>query len=305
MTGGIVTNKRSRIYINSDYVFMFFVYFILVLALLVILYPLYFTIIASISDPTSVTLGEVLLLPHNITFGGYQRIFNYSPIWRGYFNTILYTVVGTTINMVVLLPAAYALSRKDLIARRWIMLYFVFIMYFTGGIVTKFLLVSGLGLLDSIWAIVLPPAVNVFNLIIARTFFMSSIPDELLDSSRIDGATNTQFFFQCVLPLSKAIIAIMILRHAIFFWNDYFNPYIFLFDKKKYPLQLVLREILMLDQFAEAESPEDQAYILQMMKLGQMIKYCVIFVSAAPMLILYPFLQKYFVQGMLIGSVKG
>jgi putative aldouronate transport system permease protein len=178
-------------------------------------------------------------------------------------------------------------------------------MYFTGGIVTKFVLISKLGIMDSMWALILPRAVNVFNLIIARTFFMSTVPDELLDSSRIDGATNTQFFIQCVLPLSKAIIAIMLLRHAIFYWNDYFDGYMFIYTTSKNTLQLTLQQILIANQVIDMESMEQLDAAMDRAALAALIKYCIIFVSAAPMLILYPFLQKYFVQGMLIGAVKG
>jgi putative aldouronate transport system permease protein len=284
---------------------MAFIYLIIIIVLLIIVYPLYFVTIASFSDPGAVANGEAILFPKNLNFEGYKYIFEYKLIWQGYKNTIIYTTVGVIINLVVLMPCAYALSRKDLVFRGPFMMFFVITMYFTGGIVTKFVLISKLGIMDSMWALILPRAVNVFNLIIARTFFMSTVPDELLDSSRIDGATNTQFFIQCVLPLSKAIIAIMLLRHAIFYWNDYFDGYMFIYTTSKNTLQLTLQQILIANQVIDMESMEQLDAAMDRAALAALIKYCIIFVSAAPMLILYPFLQKYFVQGMLIGAVKG
>ena len=303
MTNQVIKRKTNKA--DADKVFMFFVHLILILIIIVIIYPLYFTIIASISDPVDVTMGNVVFFPKNLNFSGYEKLLSYKPIWRGYAYTILYTTLGTLINLLVLIPAAYALSRKDLVGRHWIMLYFVFVMYFTGGIVTNYILITKLNLINKIWSIVLPGALNCFNLIIARTFYQSSVPDELLDASRIDGATNTQFFARCVLPISKAIIAVMVLRHAIVHWNSYFQAYLYLRDMQKWPLQLVLRNILLLDKYAEYSTAAEQESYEYMMKLGQMIKYCIIFVSSAPMLALYPFVQKYFVKGMLIGSVKG
>lgn len=299
-----ITKKRRKQY-NSDDVFILFIYIIILIIMIIIIYPLYFITIASFSDPGAVANGEVILLPKRINFEGYKYIFGYKRIWNGYKNTILYTTVGVIINLVVLLPCAYALSRKDLVGRGPLMIFFVITMYFTGGIVTKFILLTNLNIMDTMWALILPRALNVFNLIVARTFFASTVPDELLDSSRIDGATNTQFFFQCVLPLSKAIVAIMLLRHAIFYWNDYFDAYMFIFTSSKNTLQLTLQQILISNQMIDLESMEQLDAAMDRAALAALIKYCIIFVSAAPMLILYPFLQKYFVQGMLIGAVKG
>ena len=304
MTSSIAAKKVKRKY-NSDDVFMFFVYLIIAIVLLIIIYPLYFVAIASISDPGAIANGEVILLPSKLNLEGYKYIFEYKLIWQGYKNSITYTAVGVAINLAVLLPCAYALSRKDMVFRGPLMFFFVITMYFTGGIVTKFILISKLGIMDSMWALILPRALDVFNLIVARTFFLMTVPEELLDSSRIDGATNTQFFLRCVLPLSKAIIAIMLLRHAIFYWNDYFDAYMFIYTSSKNTLQLTLQQILISNQAIEIESMDQMDAAMNRAELAALIKYCIIFVSAAPMLILYPFLQKYFVQGMLIGAVKG
>jgi putative aldouronate transport system permease protein len=292
--------KRSR----TDTLFDILNITLLTLLLIAVAYPLIFVASASISNPVAVNNGQVWLLPQGITFQGYERIFSDRLIWTGYANTLLYTVVGTTINVVVTLLCGYALSRKDLVGRDGLMMLFVFTLFFSGGIIPLFLVVRQFGMLNSVWAMVLPNAMSVINMIIARTFFRANIPDELLDSARIDGCSNTQFFMRIVLPLSQPLIAIMVLFYAVEHWNSYFNGLIFISQEQKYPLQLILRNILISNQL-QSDMVADANLISERQLLGESIKYGVIIVASLPILLLYPFLQRYFVKGIMVGSIKG
>jgi putative aldouronate transport system permease protein len=276
---------------------------LLILVLVVVAYPLYFIVIASVSNPSAVSLGEVLLLPKGITFEGYSRIFAHHDLWSGYRNTLVYTVVGTFINVAMTLTAAYALSRKDLIGRNVFMGYIAFTMFFSGGLIPTYLLIKSLGLYNSFWVMVLPGAVSVWNLIIARTFFQSTIPDELWEAGVIDGCTNVRFFVSIVLPLSKAISAVLILFYAVGHWNEFFNGLIYLKDRARYPLQLIIRDILIQAQMNQDMVQDENAEALAL--ASNMMKYGVIIVASIPVLILYPFIQKYFVKGVMIGAIKG
>jgi ABC-type sugar transport system, permease component len=276
----------------------------LTLVLLVVLYPLYFVVVGSLSDPEAVYQGKAWLAPASPTLEGYRRIFRDDTVWIGYLNTIIYTTIGTAINVCFTLPAAYALARKDLKWRGPLMFAITFTMLFNGGLVPTFLVVHRLGLYNSIWAMVLPNAVAVWNLIIARSFFETTIPDELLDSAMIDGCSNAQFFSKIVMPLSSALIAIMVLFYAVAHWNAFFDALIYLQDDKRYPLQLVLRNILIVNQVSDGMIADLQS-MAEQQKLADLIKYGVIIAASAPMLALYPFLQKYFVKGVMIGAVKG
>mgnify|MGYP001405480405 CR=1 FL=1 len=274
---------------------------ILLIVFLLVAYPLYFIIIASISDPSKVSLGEVWLIPKDITLSGYQLIFENEQIWTGYKNTIFYTVVGTFFNLLFTLPAAYALSRKDLIGRNLFMYIIVFTMFFSGGLIPTYLLVQDLGLYNTFWAMVLPTAVSAWNLIIARTFFQTNIPKELEEAAEMDGCSDMQFFIRIVLPLSKAIIAVMGLFYAVSHWNEFFNALIYLKDQERFPLQLILRDILIQTQF-EGQSSGIGAE--QAAEQANLIRYGVIIVASVPVLILYPFIQKYFVKGVMLGAIK-
>ncbi|PFG14411.1 MULTISPECIES: carbohydrate ABC transporter permease [Bacillales] len=271
---------------------------------LVVLYPLYFIIIASISNPDSVYNGDVWFWPQGITFEGYERIFQDNRIWTGYKNTVLYTVVGTLVNVTLTLMAAYALSRKDLVGRNFFMILFVFTMFFSGGLIPTYLVVKNLGMVDTMWALIIPKAVAVWNLIVARTFFQSTIPDELLESAKMDGCSNTKFFLKIVLPLSKPIIAVMVLFYAVTHWNSFFDALIYLNNEDKYPLQLILRSILIQNEASASMVGDVESFAAQQ-RIADLIKYGVIIVAAIPLLVLYPFIQKYFVKGALIGSIKG
>ncbi len=272
--------------------------------LLVVMYPLFFVVIASLSDPNLVNTGQVWLWPKGFTLDGYTRVLHTSDIWLGYRNTIFYTIFGTMINLLITLPCAYALSRKDLVGRNVFMGLLVVTMFFSGGIIPTFLIVKDLGLLNTVWAVLLPSAASVFNIIIARTFFISNIPRELEDAANIDGCDNAMLFVRIVLPLSAPIIAVMALFYGVAHWNNYFNAMIYLKDRNIYPLQLFLREILIINQMTESASGSTEAQAAQV-RISEIVKYAVIIVSTLPVIVLYPFLQRYFVQGVMVGSIKG
>ncbi len=288
---------------RADQVFDAVNYVILTLCLLLVAYPLYFIVIASVSDPTAVYAGRVVLWPASFTLEGYRRILDYASFFTGYRNTILYTLVGTAVNVAVTIPGAYALSRKDLVGRNIMMMGITFTMIFSGGLIPTYLLVIQLNLYNTMWALILPAAVSSWNFIVARTFFQQTIPDELLEAATLDGAGNTQFFLRIVLPLSKSIIAVMVLFYAVNHWNSYFNALIYLKSAEKYPLQLVLRNILFENSLGDMV--EDASTLALQQRLGDLIKYGIIIASSLPLLILYPFLQRYFIQGVMIGAVKG
>ena len=296
--------KKSKIRVSpADRGFDILNYVILTFCLLIVAYPLYFIVIASVSDPTAVYSGKVILWPARFTLEGYQRILDYESFFTGYRNTVIYTVVGTAINVLITIPGAYALSRKDLIGRNILMMGVTFTMIFSGGLIPTYLLVISLNLYNTMWALILPAAVSAWNLIVARTFFQETIPDELLEAATLDGAGNTQFFLRVVLPLSKSIIAVMILFYAVNHWNSYFNALIYLKSAEKYPLQLVLRNILFENSLGDMV--EDASTLALQQRLGDLIKYGIIIASSLPLLILYPFLQRFFIQGVMIGAVKG
>lgn len=303
MTAAAVPKKRKIRLSGADRAFNIMDYVFLTICFLIVAYPLYFIVIASISDPVDVYAGKVFLIPSRPSMDGYRRIVEYKTFFSGYRNTVVYTVVGTLINVGITIPGAYALSRKDLFGRNVIMMLITFTMIFSGGLIPTYLLVLDLGLYDTMWALILPTAVSSWNLIVARTFFQQTIPDEMLEAAQLDGASNVQFFLQVVLPLSKSILAVMVLFYAVSHWNSYFNAMIYLRDASKHPLQLVLRSILFENSLGDMV--EDAANLAAQQRLGDMIKYGIIIASSLPLLILYPFLQRYFIQGVMIGAVKG
>lgn len=292
--------------ISSDRFFNLFSFTVLTLTLLIVLYPLYFLVIASVSSPDAIYSGSVWLLPQGLTFEGYSRIFADESILIGYRNSAIYTTVGTLISVTLTLTAGYALSRKDLVGRNAIMFFFVLTMFIDGGLIPRYLLIRDLGWFNTIWAMVIPNAVSVWNLIITRTFFQITIPEELREAASIDGASNIQFFIRVVLPLSGPIIAVMVLMHAVGNWNSFFDALIFLTREDMYPLQLVLRNILTQSEVtANAAMLTGVTSYADQQRVTELIKYGMIIVASAPMIILYPFLQRYFVKGMMIGAIKG
>jgi putative aldouronate transport system permease protein len=271
--------------------------------LIVMAYPLYFVIIASFSDPGAVNTGKVWLLPKQINLEGYQRVFADARIWRGYRNTILYTVLGTVISLLLTLPAAYSLSRKDLAGRNIIMMYFVFTMFFSGGLIPTYLTVNSFKLTNTIWVLLIPFSVSAYNLIIARTFFASTIPVELLEASKIDGCSDFRFFVSVVVPLSKSIIAVIGLYCAVGQWNQFFLSLIYMRNNELQPLQMVLRNILLQNQISEISNISISNNMLR--RIADMMKYSLIIISTAPVMCFYPFIQKHFAKGVMIGAVKG
>ena len=299
--------KHSKPLSRDDKVINAAAFLLVTLVLVLTLYPLLFVISASFSDPDMVIRGQIWLFPKGITLDGYSMILKYDPIWIGYRNSIFYSVVGTTLNLLVTLPCAYALSRPDFKGRNLIMLLFTFTMFFSGGMIPTYLAMKDFGLINTVFAVLFPGLVNVTNLIIARTYFANSVPWALQEAATIDGCSNVRLFTSIVLPLSMPIIAVIGLYYLVAHWNSYFNELIYLSDAKKYPLQLYLRNILLLDQMTDMMEGDSEALqeLMHRLKLKESMKYGIVVVSSLPVLIIYPFLQKFFAKGVMIGAIKG
>ncbi len=295
--------KRKKI--TQDTIVYFINYILLTVLLVVVLYPLIYIISCSFSSGDALMSGRVKLFPVDLTLQSYQAVFKYQSIWTGYRNSIIYAIVGTLISMVLTLFAAYPLSRDDFRGKKIFTVIILFTMMFSGGLIPTYLLVKNLDLMDTIWAVVLPGAVNAYNIIVARTFFANTIPKELQEAAEMDGCTDFRFFVRIVIPLSTPIIAVLSLWVVVGLWNSYFGPMIYLNSQEKYPLQLVLRRILLLSQVNLNQSNIDPETIRKNQYLGEMLKYGTIIISTLPLMIVYPFVQKYFVKGVMIGSVKG
>ncbi|MCS7461367.1 carbohydrate ABC transporter permease [Paenibacillus doosanensis] len=290
---------RSR----DDKLFDTIVCLLAVIVLLIVLYPLLFVVSASFSDPVRVIEGKIWLLPQGLTFDAYLHVFENESIWSGYRNTLIYTLAGTFINIVLTILAAYPLSQRDLPGRKTLMFLITITMFFSGGLIPTYLLIKSLGMINTIWALIVPGAISTYNLIVMRTFFQNGVPFELQESAWMDGASNFRLLFTIVLPLSMPIIAVMVLFYGVGHWNAYFNAMIYLKDRELFPLQLILREILILNQ--SENMGLDGAGMTERVMMAESIKYSVIIISSLPVLLLYPFVQKYFVQGVMIGSIKG
>lgn len=289
---------------RGDRIFNVVNYLILTVITILVLYPLVFVLSASFSDPQTVLRGEMLLWPKGFNFNSYEKIFQNNDILRGYSNTLIYTIAGTLINLVMTVIAAYPLSRRDFIGRNAIMALFVFTMFFSGGLIPTYLLIKNLGMLNTLWAMIIPNAVSIWNIIIMRTFIQQSIPNELQEAATIDGCSNIQILTRVILPLSMPIIAVTILFYAVGHWNAFFNALLYLSDKNKFPLQLILREILIQGQTNDLVKMSTESAIKQQREV-EGIKYAVLIVANIPVLALYPFLQRYFVKGVMIGAIKG
>lgn len=300
-TAGVKPRK-----VTQDIVFNAIVVLILLFLIVIMAYPIYFVLVASFSDPTYVNNGEMLLYPKGFTLLGYEKVFEESRVWIGYGNTLLYTVLGTALGVFFTMMAGFSLSRRELPFRNVIMGYFVFTMYFSGGLIPYYMVIKSLNLTNTRFLMVIISSIAVYNIIITRSFMLSNVAEELRDAARIDGCGDGRFFFQIVMPLSKAIAAVLVLYLAVTYWNSYFNPMIFLTDRSKYPLALYLREILLtVSTNAQASVTSDASAAAMLQKMSQVIKYGIIAVSTLPIICVYPFLQKYFVKGVMIGSVKG
>lgn len=272
------------------------------LIMLLTIYPLYIVVISSFSAPMEVISGHVWLLPQGFSGEGYRRVFQNSDIFMSYKNTIIYTVLGTAVSLFFTLSAAYPLSRKKLYGRTGLMLLFTFTMFFKGGMIPTYLTVKGLGLYNNIWVMVLMGSLSIYNMIVARTFLQNTIPNAIYEATEMDGANDIQVFFQIVLPLSMPILAVLSLFYAVGIWNNYFTGLIYLKSRSLYPLQLVLREILVNDTSDMTDTLEAN---MNKLLVQESVKYCVIVVSSVPMLVLYPFLQRFFAKGVMIGAIKG
>jgi putative aldouronate transport system permease protein len=288
---------------RADLLFDICNYTLISILVLLVLYPLYFVLTASVTDPDLVYSGKLLFFPEHITLDGYKRLLAESSIWLGFSNSLWYTVTGTAINVVLTITAGYVLSRSDLIGRNMFMFLLVFTMFFGGGLIPSYLLVKELHMLDTTWAMIIPNAVSVFNVIIVRTFFQTNIPGELLESAQMDGCSNLKFFWKIAIPLALPIVAVIVLFYAVGHWNSYFQALIYLKSNAKQPLQIILRNILIMNEGSDMQGMLDGSQEQQ--KRMELMKYGIIIISSLPVMILYPFLQRYFVKGTLVGSVKG
>lgn len=295
--------KNRMRYRNIDLVLVIVNYIFLTAILVIVLYPLIIVLSSSFSSPHAVMSGRVWLLPVEPTLSGYRAVFRNKQILTGYTNSFFYTFFGTLINLVMTIMAAYPLSRKDFYGGNLIMGIFTFTMLFSGGLIPTYLLVMKLGMVNSRLALLIPNAMSVWNVIIARTYFKSNIPNEMLEAAQLDGCTDIKFIFNIVLPLSTTIISVLVLFYAVGHWNSYFNAVVYIRDPKKYPLQIVLREILLLSQITDMI--EDVRIASEYRNLHDLIKYSLIVIASAPILMLYPFVQKYFTSGIMVGSLKG
>lgn len=292
----------------SDKMFDIFNKIFVSIVVLIIVYPLVFVISASISDPGAVSTGKMWLWPVDITVSGFKMVFSDGDIWTGYRNTIIYTVVGIIIHLFLLLPAAYALSRPEVRWKTLILWIILFTMLFDGGMIPTYLVVKNLGMLDTIWAIVIPNGLGAWAVLVARAFFQQNVPNDLVESGKIDGASDYYIFWRIALPLSIPIIAVMALFHGVGLWNQYFSALIYLSDRNLFPLQLILREILVLGEMGAEQGAQESAgnagSFADQVEIAAQIKYAVMIVSTLPLIMVYPFIQRFFVQGVLIGSVK-
>ena len=274
------------------------------IVLLIVAYPLYYVLIASVSNPYDVYAGKTFLLPSQFTLQGYSAVFADPNILTGYWNSIKYTVIGTIFSVVMLYIAAYPLAQRDLPGRKFFSIFFLITMYFGGGLIPTFLVVKDTGLIDTIWAMFLPGGVAVSNMIIVRNYFQNSIPHDLIEASEIDGCSKLRTFFNVVIPLSKPILAVMVVFSMVAYWNDWFTALIYM-TADKAPLPLVLRNILIKSSASASQAATISGGYAELNKITEMIKFSSIIVAAVPMLIIYPFVQKYFEKGFMAGAVKG
>ena len=287
---------------NSELLFDIVTYGLAIFLILLIVYPLWFVVIASFSNPSDVANGKVWFIPREWKLDGYLRLIQQPLFLRSYLNTILYTVVGTLVALVVNIPAGYALSRKELVGRKWMSILYIIPMFVSGGLIPTYLTVKNVGLIDTFWVMVIPFAVSSYNIIVARTFFNNSIPDGMWEAAQIDVCGTIRYFIKIVVPLSKAIIAVIGLWTAVGIWNSWFNALIYLTNENLQPLQLILRRLLISNQMLQSQATGEVASDLRIK--ADMMKYAAIVISTAPIMLLYPFVQKYFNQGVMIGALK-
>ena len=296
--------KKRPALSRGDKVFYTAINLFVGLLTLIVLYPLVLTLSSSFSSGKAVTTGRVVLWPVEATTLGYKKVFEYQKVWTGYKNTLIYTIGGTLINVCATMICAYPLSRREFPDRKLFTFLFTFTMLFNGGMIPTYLVMRDLGLLNTRWALLIPGAIGVTQMIVTRTFIHNSIPEGMMEAAQIDGCSYARFFFLFVLPLSKAVIAVIALQYAIGHWNTYFSAFIYLSNSELYPLQIFLRDILIMNQVAENATGTDMDMLAEMQGMADVLKYALIVVSTAPILCIYPFVQRYFVQGVMIGSLK-
>lgn len=290
---------------TGDKIFDLVVFILALSSLLIAIYPLYFVVIASFSDPGMVSRGDVILYPKGLTLEAYEYIFKTSEVWRGYKNTLVYVIGSVGAGLFITIPGAYALSREDLVGRNFFTKLITFTMFFQGGLIPTYIMMRNFHLTNTPWVVILLASTTVFNIIVARTFFISNMPKELWEAASADGCGNVRYFFMVVLPLSKTVIAIVALYVAVAQWNSFFNAMIYLTDEKYSPLQIILRKILIMGQNFGSAGEMDPLELEAARRISLLVKYALIVVSSGPIIALYPFLQKYFVKGVMVGSVKG
>ena len=296
---------------RTNKIFDFSIYLILILLTVILAYPLYFTVVASFSEPYEVVSGNVVLWFKGFTLDSYKNVFENGKIWIGYRNTFVYTLFGTLLNLFLTIPAAYALSKSYMWKRNLFTLYFIIPMYFSGGLLPTYLQVKNMGLVNKPYSLIVIGGISIYNMVVARTYFQSSIPESLYEAAEIDGCSQYGQFFRIAMPLSKPIIAVITLYYAVAHWNNYYNSLIYTTKEKYYSLQMVLRNILLENQNAlsnmgsDITDSEQLLSVMEKAYLAESMKYSIIFIASLPMLILYPFIQKYFVKGVMIGAVKG
>ena len=288
----------------GDKIFIILIYILLAVIMLVVFLPLVYIVSASFSDPQTVISNEVWFLPVRPTLRGYQAVFKNRNILTGFANSFYYMIVGTLVNIVMTVMCAYPLSRKEFTARNKVAMIFVFTMYFSGGLIPTYMLVNSLGLVNTRWSMIIPSAMSTYNMIICRTYFVNSIPDELYEAGQLDGCTPFKYLLRVVVPLSKPILAVLVLYYGVTKWNSYFDAMIYLKSQTMVPLQIVLRDILILNQ-VDYTMVSDASAIAAQRGLTDLLKYSTIVVASLPVLCIYPFVQKYFVKGVMIGAVKG
>jgi len=288
----------------EDKIVTFVIYAFLTLITLVILYPIVYVVSASFSEPQAVISGRVKLFPVDFTLRGYEAVFKNGKLINGFLNSIFYVAVSLVLNLTMTMLCAYPLSRKEFTARGWVSLFFVFTMYFSGGMVPSYILVNKLGLLNTRWAMIIPTAMSTYNMIICRTYIMNNIPDDLYEAGQIDGCSPFRYMLQVIVPLSKSILAVLLLYYGVAKWNDYYNAMIYLYKDNLQPLTMVMREILILGEVDMTKVSNADA-VAKLQGMSELLKYATIVVASLPVVMLYPAIQKHLVKGVMVGAVKG
>lgn len=288
----------------EDKIVTFVIYAFLTLITLVILYPIVYVVSASFSEPQAVISGRVKLFPVDFTLRGYEAVFKNGKLINGFMNSIFYVAVSLVLNLTMTMLCAYPLSRKEFTARGWVSLFFVFTMYFSGGMVPSYILVNKLHLLNTRWAMIIPTAMSTYNMIICRTYIMNNIPDDLYEAGQIDGCTPFRYMLQVIVPLSKSILAVLLLYYGVAKWNDYYNAMIYLYKDNLQPLTMVMREILILGEVDMTKVSNADA-VAKLQGMSELLKYATIVVASLPVVMLYPAIQKHLVKGVMVGAVKG